>query len=88
LLRFFLALIVIVLVGCLDTWEQLVVSRLLDRVASLEVARQNAHEELMVELERLRGSDSRQAIEQAARELDLSLLSPERLVLLPNPVSE
>ena len=81
LLRFSVVLFVAVLLGCLYTWEQLTVSRLLDGVQALETAKRHAYEQRMVELEALRSVSARPDIESRALELGLAPVTTGRLMV-------
>ena len=71
-----------VVLGCFYTWEQLAVSRLLDRIDALEVTRQRAHGETMLRLREWNEASSRRRIEREAEQQGLEPVSRDRIVLI------
>jgi hypothetical protein len=76
-----------VMLGCFYTWEQLAVTRLLDRIEALEVTRQRAHGEAMLRLREWNEASSRQRIEREAVRLGLGPVPRDRIVVIPERTS-
>jgi len=77
-----------VVLGCFYTWEQLAVTRLLDRIDALEVTRQRAHGEVMLRLGEWNDVTSRRRIEREAGRLGLHPVPHDRITVIGNRTSD